>query len=821
MSRLDEWRRLLAGTRHLPGALSRELRTLHGLAEAVPEVEARVGALEAMLVELTAAVRQLEAGVTAAAAGDQTASALERLAARTTDLERSLEALAAELGTVRRGPLADLGETVARLGAEGREQALVLEAAIRDPARAAAEAALRARLPAVGPLADGVSILVRSRHQGRALAAAVAWARAGFDGLDVPGEIVLSLDPARDDGLAVAGALAAEDGRIRLVGHDAELGAARTRNVQLAQARFRHALVVDADDAVVPSAVAALHASLAATNAVAAYGPILVAPGDGRPGELAWAEPPSRALYWESRVGPLLMVDVEAVRALGGFEPAACGLHDLELLLRLAELGRPVGFVPAFVGSRRAPAPGASQAHRRDQLRGLYASDREPLAATHHPALGFLAAGRGVDVSATSTTGGPRILVVSSGGVRNHGDDAILRSTLERLARLRPHAVPVVVTDGDDVPPLGRLGVWAGTTAELCRALDPAAIRTACHDATLADAIVARSGAAGCAIDPALRDVGTFDAVLLAGGGNLASPWPDLVAWRTAVAVAARSRGVPVIVSGQGVGPVSDEVLPMLALLVESAGAFAVRDPGSLALLAAHGLAGPRTAVAGDDALGLAVDVASARAGLEAGGLAADASLLGFQARVAGYVGCSRATLLELARTVDRLAAARGATVLGVPMNSQPPQAEDALQLELQGALGRRRARFELADVGDDAVAAAAVLKTCAAVVTCSFHAALFALEAGIPTALVAATEYYARKADALREVFGLPAPIAVPPDASAEVMAATIDALASRAWQPTASSAVVDRWLDGALAAPLGWTPGPFFQDVAGCRVP
>jgi len=342
--------------------------------------------------------------------------------------------------------------------------------------------------------------------------------------------------------------------------------------------------------------------------------------------------------------------------------------------------------------------------------------------------------------------------------------------------------------------------VWAGTTAELCRGLDPDMIRAGCADPALAEALVARSGAAAHAIDPALRDLGMFDAVLLAGGGNLADPWPELVAWRTAIAVAARGRGVPVLVSGQGLGPLSEAVLPLLAVLVESATAFAVRDASSHALLAAQGLAAPHTTVAGDDALGLAVDVAAARAGLAARGLAPGASLLGFQARVAGYVGCSRATLLGLARAVDGLAAERGATVLGVPMNAQPPQPEDALQLELRDALARRRAPWMLADVGDDAVAAAAVVKTCAAVVTCSFHAALFALEAGIPTALVAATEYYARKADALRLAFGLPASIAVPPDASADAMAATLDALAARPWAPMASGAVVDAWLDGAL---------------------
>jgi len=814
MSRLDDWRYLLGRTRALPATIGRELQTLHALAAAVPAVERRVGALDDTIAALAAAVRGLEA----AAAGDEVARTVEKraideLAARTAELERALASLGTELSAVRSGPLVTLAETLTAFAADAREQALLLDAEVREPMRAAAETALRARLAMLdaagagvgiagssiaaagndgvsiaGAGNAGVSFLIRCRNRARALPGLLASACASLDALGVAGEIVVSDDAGRDDGRAVAERLAASDARIRVVAHDVELGVARTRNVQLALARFRHALVLDADDTLVPAGVVALHAALVETGAALAYGPTLVVDDAERERAVAWGEP--AATPWTSAVGPLTMIDVARVRALGGFDPGAPGLEDVELLLRLAAHGSTLTFVPTCVGSRRAPAADVPRAQRERRLRDAY-GEREVSAQTHHAALATPVA----PVAAR----GPRILVVSSGGVRNHGDDAILRATLERLARLRPGCVPVVVTDGDALPPLGRLGVWAGTTAELGRALDPAVLRAACVDAVLAETLVTRSEAAGQVIDPALRDLGAYDLVLIAGGGNLADPWPELVAWRTATAVAARARGVPVIVSGQGVGPVSDGLLPMLALLVRSATAFALRDAGSHALLAEHGLAGGTTIV-GDDALGLAVDAAAARARLEARGLGAGTPLVGFQARVAGYVGCSRATLLELARSVDGLAAARGAVVLGVPMNAQPPQPEAALQLELRDALGRRRARWMLADAADDAVAAAAAVKTCAALVTCSFHAAVFALEAGIPTALVASTEYYARKAEALRQAFGLPASIAVPPDASPDLLATTLDALGARPWLPAMSSAAVDAWLDAQL---------------------
>jgi polysaccharide pyruvyl transferase WcaK-like protein len=107
-----------------------------------------------------------------------------------------------------------------------------------------------------------------------------------------------------------------------------------------------------------------------------------------------------------------------------------------------------------------------------------------------------------------------------------------------------------------------------------------------------------------------------------------------------------------------------------------------------------------------------------------------------------------------------------------------------------------------LADVEDDAVAAAATIKACTAVVTCSFHTALFALEEGIPAALVAGTEYYVRKAQALRDAFGLPADVAIAPDADADVLGATLGALDRAPWTRPLGAATVDAWLDAALRA-------------------
>jgi polysaccharide pyruvyl transferase WcaK-like protein len=100
----------------------------------------------------------------------------------------------------------------------------------------------------------------------------------------------------------------------------------------------------------------------------------------------------------------------------------------------------------------------------------------------------------------------------------------------------------------------------------------------------------------------------SFDVVLIAGGGNLNIYWPELIARRAAVAAAANAAGVPYILSGQGVGPVSAEIIPTLAFLVRGARAVATRDPLSLRLLERTVPNGPPMNMVGDDALGLACE---------------------------------------------------------------------------------------------------------------------------------------------------------------------------------------------------------------------
>jgi polysaccharide pyruvyl transferase WcaK-like protein len=252
-------------------------------------------------------------------------------------------------------------------------------------------------------------------------------------------------------------------------------------------------------------------------------------------------------------------------------------------------------------------------------------------------------------------------------------------------------------------------------------------------------------------------DLSDFHLIWFAGGGNLTKHFPDIVAWRTAIAAAAKANRVPFILSGQGVGPISDDTAGKLRFLVRHAHRFAARDSLSADLVAELGRRQDDVDCIGDDAIGLTHAADSiVDYYLEASGVRANTPLLGFHAREAPDYGCfDRERLVELARFVDRVAAEHGFAVAGLPINSQAWAPEAELLKDL-ARCESRRARWYVVECGDNVSALAGVIGRCRAVISLSYHAALFALERGIPTRMAVRTEYYRRKAEGLRQLFGM-----------------------------------------------------------------
>jgi polysaccharide pyruvyl transferase WcaK-like protein len=427
-------------------------------------------------------------------------------------------------------------------------------------------------------------------------------------------------------------------------------------------------------------------------------------------------------------------------------------------------------------------------------------------ACVHHPEIGYLWTSAGWPAPAVETAPAPiqarparmRILVVSSGGVLNYGDDAILLSTLQRLRRIRPDALVSVVSDGERCPSLGRSAAWINTSREFSCGLDPAAVREGCQThPEIIDELSKWLNLGSCR----QADLKGFDAVVFAGGGNLAIYWPSLIAWRTAIAAAATAAGIPYIISGQGVGPISDELIPMISFFVRHARAVATRDIPSLHLLERIAPNGPRMHMIGYDALGMQFESPEvARNRLAEIGVPLDLPLLGFHAREASYVGLSRAELAETARRVDDLAADHGFVVVGVPINMQPHAPEVELLADLAYGSGPRRAPWHIVNHAGDIGAIAGTIKACSRLLTHSYHGAIFALENRIPTLLFAHTEYYRLKAEALRTAFGIPVSIAAPLDRDSRSLATGLDAVCRSSWSRGMTGEHIDAWMDEVL---------------------
>ncbi len=99
----------------------------------------------------------------------------------------------------------------------------------------------------------------------------------------------------------------------------------------------------------------------------------------------------------------------------------------------------------------------------------------------------------------------------------------------------------------------------------------------------------------------------TADAVVIAGGGNLSMSWPPLVYERVALSRLARRLGLPVVLTGQSIGPrFGSEVRPLVAELLGTAAEVGVRERGSHALAQLFGVPDDRIALGGDDAAALA-----------------------------------------------------------------------------------------------------------------------------------------------------------------------------------------------------------------------
>jgi colanic acid/amylovoran biosynthesis protein len=389
-----------------------------------------------------------------------------------------------------------------------------------------------------------------------------------------------------------------------------------------------------------------------------------------------------------------------------------------------------------------------------------------------------------------------RILVEHSGyDLLNLGDVAMLQTCVRRLKRRWPHAEIQVVTHS----PQALEALLPGTIPlgpdlvdrPVIRSL-PGRWRLAAEQAyrTAAPLLPMRQDASrtrprGRSLRAALQSA---DVVVAAGGGYLCDP-----IWWHGLGVLATLRGAqrlgrPTAMFGQGIGPLTVGPFARLATTVlDRLDVLTLREaPSGLQFLEDRGLlptgrravdvqdlraplsmtrGGAWVAVTGDDALAGVVDV-------EPIGGQSPATLIGVNIRVSDYSGVRQDTLPAFRDAVTSVARDLEMDLLALPVSQYSQEADLPAVARALGPLDGRTGPRLMADPVSTPEELIRAAGRCHAVITGSYHAAVFALGQGVPVVGLSASGYYDQKFEGLRHLYpGLVAIVRLEgPDLSTEL---------------------------------------------------
>ena len=236
--------------------------------------------------------------------------------------------------------------------------------------------------------------------------------------------------------------------------------------------------------------------------------------------------------------------------------------------------------------------------------------------------------------------------------------------------------------------------------------------------------------------DPAhavIDAIRSADGVAIAGGGNVSSVWPLHVFERATLGGLARLAGVPLVVSGQTIGPVltpGDQA--RVAALLTSASLVGVREPASHALVTSWGVAATPTV---DDASfvpdrpGPPVPLPS-----EPYALVTVARHAGD--RDPGHYLAGVAALLDAVHETTGLAIVFSAHF--GPLDAGPSRGDELVHDDLAARMSAPSTVLRIVDTRTSA----ALARGASLVVTSRYHPAVFAVSGGVPTIGIAVDDY-------------------------------------------------------------------------------
>ncbi len=350
-----------------------------------------------------------------------------------------------------------------------------------------------------------------------------------------------------------------------------------------------------------------------------------------------------------------------------------------------------------------------------------------------------------------------KVMIVADvrGGYSYHtGDEAILTATVAWWRRSMPDVELVVLSDdpvataevhGVVAMQTPRVPEWfaAGGGVCLLPAISRGVLRWLCERMAgrFPDAI---------AVMQSLRGAWVLH---VAGGGNLTSEYHQLLVLRSFMAQAARAFGVPVLVTGQQVGPqLTSGDRRLIRGWLRKAVVVGLRDARSLEECCRLGVVEERLLLTGDDALALAAGPLPS----EIGGL--PRPLIGLSLHHHGERSGRQATIARLADVLGPWLRQTGASVLMIPhIRSQvSSRCDKVLADEFLARVGDGLPVCRVLSGNCRDVEVKAAMAACDFVVTTRFHGAVFALSSGVPVFMIGQEEYSCAKFSGLAGYVGL-----------------------------------------------------------------
>jgi polysaccharide pyruvyl transferase WcaK-like protein len=361
-------------------------------------------------------------------------------------------------------------------------------------------------------------------------------------------------------------------------------------------------------------------------------------------------------------------------------------------------------------------------------------------------------------------------LLIDSGtyNCQNLGDVAMLQVAISRLAKLAPAAQLQVITDvpealvrhcpsaqpvnaaafrawfrddmllsrGQRYAPPVLASRFRGVKRYLRRRW-PRSLRHAM--------VVTRPANIRADLDALIEAVYSADCVVLCGQGFLTDHVGIDALTKLGLLATAEAQGIPCVMFGQGIGPVSNAAILELARIVLPRVEFvSLREcVAGLPLCRSMQIASTKCCVTGDEAIELAYEQRKS----------AYFNALGINVRLSPSSGLTEGILPLLAAVLNKFARKRRLEYVPLPIARDHDLRDVRSIRELLGLMGYQSNGGADLETPEAVIAQAS---RCRIVLTGAYHAAVFALSQGIPAVCLAKSAYFRVKFEGLADQFGM-----------------------------------------------------------------